>query len=54
MFAAQLRGATDDTGALSWMIQEGYALDGGDVIVLTDAGIERADGIIDGDPGLHR
>lgn len=55
MFAAQLRGAKEESDALSWMIERGYAVEvGNGQLDLTEAGSARATAIIEGDPGLHQ
>lgn len=55
-FAARLRGAHDEGEALSWMEQRGYVeinpSAAGEVVTLTESGIERADAIIGHDEGV--
>lgn len=54
-FAAGLRGARDDSDVLSWAVEQGYAetmLGEETSYRLTDAGRDRADEIIRGDPAM--
>jgi hypothetical protein len=51
LFAARLRGATEEITAVNWMQQSGYVTIEptitGERVTLTDKGIERADAILD-------